>query len=164
MLRPEDQFHAAIVVDDPAATKAELSALYGYEWSPQAGAPLRLRLPSGETVLDVRCSYSTSAPRLEVIQSIPGTLWTPVPGSRLHHLGYWSDDVPADSAALEAKGYVCEAAGLRDDDVPFFTFYASPAGFRVELLNRSMQAGMERLWTPAGTPAADKTPGKETLS
>ncbi|MBO0701270.1 MAG: VOC family protein, partial [Zavarzinella sp.] len=118
MPRPEDQFHAAIVVDDPAAVKAELSELYGYEWSRETGAPLRLRLPTGETVLNVQCSYSKNAPRLEVIQSIPGTLWSPVPGSRIHHLGYWSDDVPADSAALEDKGYVCEAAGLGDDGVP----------------------------------------------
>lgn len=146
MPRPEDQFHAAIVVDDPEAAKAELSALYGYEWSPETGAPLRVRLPSGETVLDVKCSYSTSAPRLEVIRSIPGTLWSPVAGSRLHHLGYWSDDVATDSAALEDKGYTCEAAGLRDDGLPFFTFYASPKGFRVELLARGMRAGLERLW------------------
>lgn len=147
MLRPEDQFHAAIVVDDPETTKAELSALYGYEWSPESGAPVRLRLPSGDAVLDIRCSYSRDAPRLEVIRAIPGTLWSPVPGSRIHHLGYWSDDVAADSAALEDKGYACEAAGTREDGVPFFTFYASPAGFRVELLTRSMQPSMEQLWT-----------------
>jgi len=128
------------------AARAELSELFGYEWSPEGGAPLRLRLPSGETVLDIRCSYSKAAPRLEVIRSIPGTLWSPVPGSRIHHLGYWSDDVAADTAALEAKGYTCEAAGLREDGPPFFTFLASPKGPRVELLNRAMRPSMERLW------------------
>jgi hypothetical protein len=147
MLRPEDQFHAAIVVDDPETVKAELSDLYGYEWSRESGAPLRLRLPSGETVLDIQCTYSRSAPRLEIVRAVPGTLWSPVPGSRLHHLGYWSDDVTADTARLEDRGYTCEAAGLRPDGATFFTFCASPQGFRVELLTRGMQAALERAWT-----------------
>lgn len=41
---------------------------------------------------------------VEIIQSVPGTLWKPVAGSGIHHLGYWSDDVAADSAELAADG------------------------------------------------------------
>ena len=42
--------------------------------------------------------YSRNAPRVEVIQSVPGTLWVPAVGSGIHHIGYWSDDIARDAA------------------------------------------------------------------
>ena len=49
--------------------------------------------PSGDVELDLRFAYSATEPRLEIIRSVPGSLWVPAPGSGIHHLGYWSDDV-----------------------------------------------------------------------
>ena len=40
----------------------------------------------------MKMAYSKSEPRLEIIQSIPGTVWEPA-DSGVHHIGYWSDDV-----------------------------------------------------------------------
>lgn len=146
MPRPEDQFHVGIVVTDPEAVKAELTAVYGYEWTRQAGAPMRLTLPSGDAVLEVRCAYSLQAPRVEIIGAVPGTMWEPAGGSLIHHVGYWSDDVAADAAALEQYGYECEALRRSDDGSPQFAFYRGPRGFRVELLTRAMQPSLERMW------------------
>ncbi|MGA2830837.1 MAG: hypothetical protein ABSF03_32530 [Streptosporangiaceae bacterium] len=77
---------------------------------------------------------------------IPGTLWEPAAGSAIHHTGYWSDDVAADSAELERHGYVPEATRAGPDGVPFFAFYRSATGFRVELVSRKAQPGLEGIW------------------
>lgn len=91
-MRAHDQFHVGIVVDDLDATLADLTGLFGYEWCPQLHIETPVVLPSGDTTLDLRFTYSSTVPRLEVIQSIPGSLWVPAPSSGVHHVGYWSDD------------------------------------------------------------------------
>jgi hypothetical protein len=163
MLRAEDQFHVGIVAADFEATLAELSSAFGYRWCGEIGGPTTVRLPAGEAVLDLRCTYSATSPRLEIVRCIPGTLWEPAAGSGIHHTGYWSDDVAGDSAELERHGYVAEATRAGPDGVPFFAFYRSPAGFRVELVSRKAQPGLEGIWSgpasaagpaePAGPPA-----------
>ena len=145
-MKAEDQFHVGIVVDDFEAALAEFSSLFGYQWCGELGGPMTVRLADGDAIVTIRCTYSTSSPRLELVQRIPGTLWEPAPGSGVHHIGYWSDDVAADSAVLERRGYVAEATRDGPDGAAFFTFYRSPAGLRVELVSRIAQPGLERLW------------------
>jgi hypothetical protein len=160
-MRAEDQFHVGIVVEDFEATLAGLSTLLGYQWCPEIGGPTLVTLPTGDAQLNLRCAYSTTSPRLEIVRSVPGTLWEPTAGSGIHHVGYWSDDVAADSAELERHGYVAEATREGPDGVPF-AFYRSATGFRVELVSRAVQPGLERLWAvpavPAGQPAGRKIP------
>jgi len=83
---------------------------------------------------------------MEVIQAVAGTLWMPAAGSGIHHLGYWSDDVAADSAALEAQGYALEAAGQ------VWAYHRSPAGPRIELVNRVVQPMLEQYWATGRMP------------
>src|SRR5579862_9296441 len=40
-----DQYHAGIVVDDPAATMAQLTELLGYEWCDPIGGTVTVGLP-----------------------------------------------------------------------------------------------------------------------
>lgn len=149
-MKAEDQFHLGIVTADPDATGAELTALLGYEWGPEIGGSSAVLLPGGETVLELSCRYSVTVPRLELIRSIPGTLWEPVAGSRVHHIGFWSDDVAADSAQLVARGWATEATRSGPDGTPFFAFHRSDAGVRVELLSRVAQSSLERCWAAPG--------------
>src|SRR3954468_14289181 len=101
-MKAADQFHVGIVVDDIATAAAELTAIFGYEWCAELGARTSVRLPGGDAVLDLRSMYSMSTPRVELVRTVPGSaLWEPAAGSGVHHLGYWSDDVAADSAELE---------------------------------------------------------------
>lgn len=143
-MKPADLFHLGIVTEDMDATMATLSAVLGYEWTGEMGAPITVTLPTGDAVLELRCAYSITVPRLEVVRAIPGTLWEPAPGSGIHHVGYWSDDVAADAAGLEKQGYVLEASRSGSDGVPFFTFHRSESGFRVELVTRQAQPSIER--------------------
>lgn len=149
-MRAEDQFHVGVVVDDFEAALADLSSVFGYEWSDELGGPIQVRLPTGAAMLNLRCAYSRSSPRLEIVGRIPGTLWEPAAGSGIHHIGYWSDDVAADAAELERCGYVAEATSDGPDGAPFFAFYRRATGFRVELVSRIAQPGLERHW--AGRP------------
>jgi hypothetical protein len=155
-VKAEDLFHVGVVSADVGATVATLSAVLGYEWAGEVGGPIEVNLPTGDTVLDIRCTYSTSLPRLEVVRAIPGTLWEPAAGAGIHHLGYWSDDVAADAVELEEQGYVREAGRSLPDGSPFFTFHIHPSGFRIELLTRAAQPSLEGYF---GQPAAATSGG-----
>jgi Glyoxalase/Bleomycin resistance protein/Dioxygenase superfamily len=145
-MKAEDQFHVGIVVDDLEATLDQLADLFGYEWCDEIAVQTPVMLPTGETVLDQRFRYSRNEPRLEVIQSIPGTLWVPAAGSGVHHLGYWSDDVVRDSAELERHGIAREAAGILPDGSPHWAYHRAPDGPRIELVSTDLQGPLGQYW------------------
>ncbi|MER5434138.1 VOC family protein [Streptomyces sp. NPDC002588] len=147
-----DQFHVGLVVDDVAAAAAELTAVSGYEWCEEIGAPAHVVLPAGETVLDLRSTYSMSVPRIELVRSVPGTLWQAA-DSGVHHLGYWSDDVGADSEELARRGHVREALGVRPDGTAHWAFHRGPTGLRVELVTRALRPVLERYWATGRKPS-----------
>lgn len=148
-MRGEDQFHTGIVVDDLDGALAELTDLFGYEWGTEFRGAVAVRLPAGEDAVevDLRFVYSATTPRVEVIQSIAGTVWVPAAGSGIHHLGYWSDDVAADGAALERAGYVPEASGVGPGGGAIWSYHRSPAGARIELVDRALLPLLEQLWS-----------------
>lgn len=145
-MKPSDQFHVGFVVDDLATAAAELTELLGYQWCEEIGAPAQVLLPEGEAVLDLLSVYSMSTPRVELVRSVPGTLWQPA-DSGVHHLGYWSDDVAADSARLVRRGHPLEAQGRRPDGTPYWAFHHSVGGPRIELVTRGLQPLLEPYWT-----------------
>lgn len=102
-MNPANQFHLGIVTADFEATMDRLSSVFGYEWGRETGGPIAVTLPDGEKVLDLKCAFSTAVPRLELVRAIPGTLWEAAEGG-IHHVGFWSDDVAADTAELQASG------------------------------------------------------------
>jgi Glyoxalase/Bleomycin resistance protein/Dioxygenase superfamily len=146
-MRSEDQFHAGVIVDDFKSARAELTTLFGYEWCEPIAVSTPVALPEGDTVVDLFFAYSVSTPRVELIQSVPGTLWTPVPGSGIHHLGYWSDDVAADSARLADEGYLAEATGTRPDGAPYWAYHCRPDRVRIEIVDRQIQPALEQYWS-----------------
>jgi Glyoxalase/Bleomycin resistance protein/Dioxygenase superfamily len=151
-VRASDQYHAGIVVDDFDASLADLTALFGYEFASSLEVSTPVRLSEGERTtersIDLRFTYSVSVPRIELIQSIPGTLWTPVAGSGIHHLGYWSDDLTSDSSLLQERGYALEAAGARDDGTAIWAYHRGAVGPRIELVSRELLPLMEQWWSP----------------
>ena len=114
-MRASDQYHAGIVVDDFDTTLADLSALFGYEFaSPLAlSTPVRLSEDDRtvERTIDLRFTYSVTVPRVEVIEDDSRHAVDASGRMGIHHLGYWSDDLAADSSLLEERGYSLEAAG-----------------------------------------------------
>ena len=111
-MKATDQCHVGIVVDDYDAARADLSELFGYRWCEDLVFTLPVQFGGGEQEVELRFSYSMDAPYLEVVRAVPGTPWEPAAGSGIHHLGYWSDDIAADSAALDGRGFTREAAAV----------------------------------------------------
>jgi len=145
-VRAADHFHVGIVVDDLQAALAELTDLFGYEWCSLLAVETPVVLGDEEILLGLTFAYSKSTPRIEVIQSIPGTLWVPAATSGVHHLGYWSDDVAADAERLMKRGYAREATGIRPDGEPVWAYHRSASGPRIELVSRQLQGGLEQYW------------------
>jgi hypothetical protein len=145
-VRAADQFHVGIVAEDFDATLVELAHLFGYEWAEEIGGPIPVRLSTGEAEIELRLVYSKTTPRLEVVRAVPGTLWEPATGSGIHHVGYWSDDVGADSAELERTGYGAEAVGMGPTGTPMWAYHRSPTGPRIELVSRALKPALESYW------------------
>jgi hypothetical protein len=132
-----DLYHAGVVVEDFEGARTALTAAGGHRWTETAISEVAVQLPDGERTVRFKVCFSTTRPHLELIEAIPGTVWEP-PSSGVHHVGYWSDDVVADCAALEAGGMDVEAwaelGGIR-----MFAYCKAGDGPRIELVHRSFQ-------------------------
>lgn len=132
VLDPADLFHTGIVVADLDAAIRDLTTIGGYRWTTPMTNTVTVRIGSEVRDVEFRMSYSVQAPHLELVQEIPGTLWTPAPGTAAHHLGYFVDDVAQTSRQLEAAGFAFEAG------TEVFAYHNNPLGLRVELVQRGL--------------------------
>lgn len=144
-MKAGDQYHTGVVVDDFDGTLARLTALFGYEWGRVISYPTEMRFPDGTRTVQTHLVYSKTLPRVEIVQSIPGTLWNSN-GSAIHHYGYWSDDVVADGAEFAAQGFAEEVSGLRPDGTAVWAYWRHPGGIRIELVARDLQPSLEQAW------------------
>jgi Glyoxalase/Bleomycin resistance protein/Dioxygenase superfamily len=146
-VRADDLYHVGIVTDDLDALRDEMSDLLGYEWAQEVAATTPVCLAGRDTVLDLRLVYSRTTPRVELVRSVPGNaVYTPAGGSGVHHLGYWSDDLAADRAELEERGYLAEALGQEPGGSPMWGYFSRAGAPRIELVSRAMQEYMEQSW------------------
>ena len=98
-----DQYHFGYVVDDLDEAQAWFSESIGHRFCEEMTFENLFVRPDGEsTTIPLRLTYSRDEPRLELIQSLPGTIFTPTTLS--FHVGYWTDDIDADVAVLEKMG------------------------------------------------------------
>jgi hypothetical protein len=145
-VKAEDHYHTGIVVDDVAATVLWLSETAGYRWCEPLVGEHVVELAGGERTVPYHFVYSVTEPRLEIIAAQPGTLWQPG-GSGIHHLGYWSADMDRDVAALVAAGLTVEAAGRAASGSLTWAYCQGPSGPRIELVTRSLEPVLARLWS-----------------
>jgi hypothetical protein len=142
-----DLFHLGFVTDDLDEMRDEMSELLGYEWTDEVNATTAVCLLGVDTTLDLRLVYSRSTPRVELVRSVPGNpVWAPAGGTGVHHLGYWSDDLAADRAELEGRGFVAEALGQEPGGPALWGYFHRDGGPRIELISRAMQEYMEQSW------------------
>jgi len=154
-MRAEDQFHIGIVVEDFGAALSELTELLGYEWCDEMCNPTNVVYADGSKgVVNSSFAYSMSTPRLEIIRTIPDSLWVPAPGSGVHHMGYWSDDIAADSDALIRHGFLSEVVGTRPDGEPFWAYHRQGSGPRIELVTRALQPTLEQYFSTGRVPGS----------
>ncbi len=143
-LRPQDFYHTGVVVDDLESAIHELTALGGYRWTVPTGYPFTVWTPDRTETVTFRFVYSVEAPHIELVQAIPGTVWTPAPGNAAHHLGYFVDDLQASSEALVDAGLPVEACGSVDGQYPtVFAYHKGEDGIRIELVDRSIMGDFD---------------------
>jgi hypothetical protein len=135
-----DLFHTGIVVDDLTSAKDEFGGLLGVTWIEGEGDTPML-LADGPRTVKMAFAYSSEGPHhLELVQSVPGTVWTVVGGGHAHHVGYWSDDVGAASAALLGRGLprVVNLGTYDDDSFPMGVYHQAHNGLYIEVLSRAL--------------------------
>jgi catechol 2,3-dioxygenase-like lactoylglutathione lyase family enzyme len=138
-LRPEDLYHTGIIVPNLDAAMARLSALAGYRWITPLSYTLPFRTATGTRELTSTIVYSVQRPHVELLQEVPGSLWTAAPGNSVHHLGYFTDDLADTAELLESNGFTFEmTADVPGQDLALFAYYVDPFGTRIEIVDRAL--------------------------
>jgi catechol 2,3-dioxygenase-like lactoylglutathione lyase family enzyme len=132
-------FQAGLLVQDLDAGMAELTTALGLRF----GEPKVRETAYGP----MRVVFSLDGPPyVELIEGPPGSPWETTRGSRLDHIGLWTDDLGADRVRLLEQGMTIEIDGEEIAGRPYAYFRAPSTGLRIELLERSMEDGFYARW------------------
>jgi hypothetical protein len=142
-------FHVGVIVPDLSAAQAELSEQVGVTWGPVLHLDeTEVRDGDGvDIVLPTTMCYSIEAPHLELIEEVPGSVWQCNDHSNLHHVGFWSDDVPAASSRLSAIGCPLQLCGRAGDAAPAsWAYHRNSLGVRIEVIDAQLREAMAFLF------------------
>jgi methylmalonyl-CoA/ethylmalonyl-CoA epimerase len=127
--------HVGLVVPDICAAIAHVESVYGLRMA-DLGTSAFAWLDHGRRI-EPHSHVALSVdgpPHLELLQAVPDTVWTPVPG--LHHVGYVVDDLPSAADELAAAGLPVVLADVTDSGRPErATYHRDPLGPLVELMS-----------------------------
>jgi catechol 2,3-dioxygenase-like lactoylglutathione lyase family enzyme len=145
-------YHVGMVVADLAAARSRLADLLGVVWGPVLHLDAVDYRDGGgaDLVLPSTICYSVGHPSLELIEEVPGTVWVRNEHSNLHHIGIWTEDFEATSAALGSAGCPLQLCGREGDAAPrAFAYHRDDTlGIRVELVDAGMRNAMAFLFEP----------------
>jgi catechol 2,3-dioxygenase-like lactoylglutathione lyase family enzyme len=139
-------YHVGIVVPDIEDAKARFSDLLGITWGPVIETEvLDLRDGDGnELVLPNTLCYSVEPPHLELVLEVPGSVWECNEHSNLHHIGVWTDDLPAETSRYSDARCPLQLCGRAPDgDLQQFAYHRDALGVRIELVDASIKPMME---------------------
>lgn len=138
-------YHTGIIVDSLDNAMAAMGDALRLDWAPPRGSTVPLECPDGVVGREVRFTYSLQGPHfVELLEQIDDRPYRNVTGGRrVHHLGYYTDDLRGAAAMLEAKGYRRELNGVDDDGgIGRATFHHNPEapGMWIELVSHEIAA------------------------
>jgi hypothetical protein len=139
-------YHVGIVVPEIVAARAQFSEQLGMTWGPVLGlAQVEYRDHAGrDLLLPTKFCYSVEEPRIELVEEVAGSVWVCNEHSNLHHIGFWSDNLPADSTRLAGIGCPLQLCGRAGDDAPVsFAYHRNEFGVRIEIVATAMREAME---------------------
>jgi hypothetical protein len=138
-ISPGDLYHVGMVVANLADEVARLSAIGHYRWTTLVGRARRIRHADREMAVHPKIVISLDAPHIELVEALPGTVWDRTAVGALHHIGYFTDDLAAAQASLEANGFTMEVCGLDDTgQVDSFAYFTDSNGVRIEVVHRRL--------------------------
>jgi hypothetical protein len=133
--------HAGIVVNDVNAAMEELSASLGVKWAEPIDVPV------GDLV--VRVTYAQPGPPwlelVSLVEGPPGTIWDATDGPKLHHLGFWAEDLDETSKILSDGGVPLEL-DARPLGRPIVFHLGPMSGLRIELHKWGDRAAIYERW------------------
>ncbi len=144
MLNYDNVFHLGIIVPQIEQGMEEIGRRFGVTWAEPT--PSHVTLPTEKGPQDLSFVYSYEGPpHLELIEAVPNTIWEAGPGSRIHHIGIYVDDVESEVERLTAEGAVLDMAGVRDGRITWVSYLNSELGVRIELCPEEIRPGIEAL-------------------
>ncbi len=143
-------YHVGIIVKDLPVARSQLTRQLGLTWGPVLHLDrAEFRDADGhDLLLPTTFCYSVEQPCLEIIQEVPGSVWECNDRSNLHHIGFWSDDLGAESARMSEVGCPLQLAGRSGDVAPAGFSYQrnNELGVRIELVDSAMREAMSFLF------------------
>jgi catechol 2,3-dioxygenase-like lactoylglutathione lyase family enzyme len=146
-------FHTGYIVEDLVEGMDELGTLLRVRWAKAVERRVDVRTSDGVRPVALRFTYTAddSSTRVELIERIEGTLWDLSTGpGRLHHLGFWAEDLQGESDRLASLGApLVLTRDTGDGGVFAFAYHRAPSGALIELVDATMRDAFER-WFAGG--------------
>jgi len=137
MFDQSDLYHIGIVVEDFEGEMTRMSRDMGLSWSPVIRVPVPVWTRDFGTMQLQSCAvYSQQQPCIELVKAVPNSPWVPVKERPIHHLGYWTDDLEASSAELDAKGCPKILCASMEGRMFGMAYHEMRNGMYVELVDR----------------------------
>ncbi|MTD12406.1 hypothetical protein GIS00_00420 [Nakamurella sp. YIM 132087] len=138
-------YHTGIIVDSLDDAMESWGRTLGLDWAPPLSSTVPLLCPDGVVGREVRFTYSLQGPHhIELLEQIDPSPYLNVTGGRhVHHLGYFTDDLPGAAAHLSEQGFRMELSGVADDGgVARASFHYSELspGMWIELVSHEIAA------------------------
>lgn len=121
-------WHIGLAVPDLDEGMHEVGQVFGLTWRPVHQRATTIHDEQGGSH-DIVCTFTFSEGgpfAIEMWQAIPGTPLQVPPSGILHHIGYWVDDVEAESERLTGSGWKCFMNG------PSLAIHRGPGGLMLE--------------------------------
>jgi len=133
-------FHTGIIVDSLDEAMGAMGKALRLDWAPPRTSTAPMLCAEGLLDREVRFTYSLQGPHfIELLEQVnPGPYLNLTGGRRVHHLGYYTDDLRCASAMLEANGYRRELSGVTEDGgIGRASFHYNPEapGMWIELVS-----------------------------
>jgi catechol 2,3-dioxygenase-like lactoylglutathione lyase family enzyme len=148
-----DMYHTGIVVDDLEKAMDSYSRALGIRWAEPLPGSGFLRTHEGPLPRFDWFTYSIGGEHhIELLEQIDDTAWKATTrGPRLHHIGYWVDDIAAEIARFEELGFPAEIRAERSNGTPYMSYHLDPnGGLYIELVDRAVAANVEPWWSGEG--------------
>ncbi|HEY4887379.1 MAG TPA: VOC family protein [Candidatus Dormibacteraeota bacterium] len=141
--------HMCLVVPDRERAIAEMAPVFGefVRTVPRAGGT-HIISAAGRQTVRLSVAWTLSGPvHLELIESLPGTVWEPRAAGYLHHFGFQVEDLARASDELVAAGMTIEVTRWQESGRPLgFAYQALPGGLRIELSEGGPPDNLQALW------------------
>ncbi|NEK56862.1 VOC family protein [Geodermatophilus sabuli] len=136
-------YHTGIIVNDLDKAMSQMGTALGLLWAPPKTSTAPLLCPDGIVDREVRFTYSLQGPHfIELLEQVNAAPYLNLTGGRyVHHLGYFTDDLPGAADYLEQQGYRRELSGAPENGaITRASFHYNPEapGMWIELVSHEI--------------------------